>query len=131
MAQRAAEDEAALHARVALGTCHGLGVGLSRRRVGECLARLLADLRLLSAITQMPPHHLLGLSSNLQAEAQLSVVEYTVLDALSRQDGWHMRMQQLAREFNREGARLARAACDAAEARDPSHPRFVVGVLGR
>lgn len=28
-----------------------------------------ADLRLLSAITQMPPHHLLGLSSNLQAEA--------------------------------------------------------------
>ena len=33
----------------------------------------------------------------LQAEARLSVVEYTVLDALSRQDGWHMRMQQLAR----------------------------------
>lgn len=27
----------------------------------------------------------------------LSVVEYTVLDALSRQDGWHMRMRQLAR----------------------------------
>ncbi|MWB96976.1 MarR family winged helix-turn-helix transcriptional regulator [Agromyces seonyuensis] len=26
----------------------------------------------------------------------LSVVEYTVLDALDRQDGWHMRMQQLA-----------------------------------
>jgi DNA-binding MarR family transcriptional regulator len=25
------------------------------------------------------------------------VVGYTVLDALSRQDGWHMRMQQLAR----------------------------------
>jgi len=29
--------------------------------------------------------------------AGLSVVEYTVLDALSRQDGWHMRMQQLGR----------------------------------
>lgn len=28
---------------------------------------------------------------------ELSVVEYTVLDALSRQHGWHMRMQQLAR----------------------------------
>jgi hypothetical protein len=28
-----------------------------------------ADLRVLSAITQTPPHHLLGLSSNLQAEA--------------------------------------------------------------
>lgn len=33
----------------------------------------------------------------LGAEFRLSVVEYTVLDALSRQDGWHMRMQQLAR----------------------------------
>lgn len=34
-----------------------------------------ADLRLLSAITQMPPHHLLGLSSNLQAEALAAVNE--------------------------------------------------------
>lgn len=31
-----------------------------------------------------------------QAESKLSVVEYTVLNALSRQDGWHLRMQQLA-----------------------------------
>ncbi|MEU2435896.1 MarR family winged helix-turn-helix transcriptional regulator [Streptomyces rubradiris] len=27
----------------------------------------------------------------------LSVVEYTVLEALARQDGWHLRMKQLAR----------------------------------
>jgi DNA-binding MarR family transcriptional regulator len=27
----------------------------------------------------------------------LSVVEFTVMDALSRQDGWHLRMAQLAR----------------------------------
>ncbi|WP_147652338.1 homocysteine S-methyltransferase family protein [Vulcaniibacterium gelatinicum] len=40
------------------------------------------------------------------------------------------RLEHLARELNREGARLARAACDAAEAADPSRPRFVVGVLG-
>lgn len=33
----------------------------------------------------------------LQAGHDLSVVEFTVLDALDRQDGWHMRMQQLAR----------------------------------
>lgn len=32
----------------------------------------------------------------LQDAVSLSAVEYTVLDALSRQDGWHMRMQQLA-----------------------------------
>ncbi|TWF76852.1 DNA-binding MarR family transcriptional regulator [Pseudonocardia hierapolitana] len=38
-----------------------------------------------------------ALEKALQAEFGLSVVEYTVLDTLARQDGWHMRMQQLAR----------------------------------
>ncbi|MDN4640691.1 MarR family transcriptional regulator [Agreia sp. PsM10] len=33
----------------------------------------------------------------LTSSVALSVVEYTVLDALSRQHGWHMRMQQLGR----------------------------------
>lgn len=40
------------------------------------------------------------------------------------------RLQHLVRELNREGARLARLECDAAESRDPSRPRFVIGVLG-
>jgi 5-methyltetrahydrofolate--homocysteine methyltransferase len=40
------------------------------------------------------------------------------------------RLQHLVRELNFEGARLARTACDAAQARDPSQPRFVIGVLG-
>ncbi len=39
-------------------------------------------------------------------------------------------LQHLVRELNREGAALARAACDEAEALDPSRPRFVIGVLG-
>ena len=38
-----------------------------------------------------------ALERALQSGHDLSVIEYTVLDALSRQDGWHMRMQQLAR----------------------------------
>jgi DNA-binding MarR family transcriptional regulator len=38
-----------------------------------------------------------ALERELQAAHELSVVEFTVLDTLSRQDGWHMRMQQLAR----------------------------------
>ena len=38
-----------------------------------------------------------ALEKALQADHGLSVVEYTVLEALSRQDGWHMRMQQLGR----------------------------------
>ncbi|WP_295014889.1 MarR family winged helix-turn-helix transcriptional regulator [uncultured Microbacterium sp.] len=37
------------------------------------------------------------LERSLAAATGLSAVEYTVLDALDRQDGWHMRMQQLAR----------------------------------
>ncbi|MGR6923817.1 MarR family winged helix-turn-helix transcriptional regulator [[Actinomadura] parvosata] len=37
------------------------------------------------------------LEKALQKEYELSVSEYTVLDVLARQDGWHMRMQQLAR----------------------------------
>jgi len=39
-------------------------------------------------------------------------------------------LEHLARELNEVGARLAREACDAAEARDPSRPRYVIGVLG-
>ena len=40
------------------------------------------------------------------------------------------RLQHLVRELNREGAAIARAACDAAEQQAPGRPRFVVGVLG-
>jgi 5-methyltetrahydrofolate--homocysteine methyltransferase len=40
------------------------------------------------------------------------------------------RLQHLVHELNREGAALARAACDEAQAADPSRPRFVIGVLG-
>jgi len=39
-------------------------------------------------------------------------------------------MQSLAYELNYESARLARAACDEVEGRDPSRPRYVAGALG-
>ncbi len=39
-------------------------------------------------------------------------------------------LEHLVRELNVEGARLARARCDAAEAMTPDKPRFVIGVLG-
>ena len=39
-------------------------------------------------------------------------------------------LQHLARELNETGARLAREACDAAQAETPGKPRFVIGVLG-
>lgn len=40
------------------------------------------------------------------------------------------KLQHLAQELNREGAKLARAACDAMTAKTPEKPRFVIGVLG-
>jgi 5-methyltetrahydrofolate--homocysteine methyltransferase len=40
------------------------------------------------------------------------------------------KLQHLAYELNLEGAKLARAACDAMTARTPQQPRFVIGVLG-
>ena len=39
-------------------------------------------------------------------------------------------MEHLAYELNFHGARLAREACDAAEAEDPDRPRYVAGALG-
>ncbi|QSX77435.1 homocysteine S-methyltransferase family protein [Agrilutibacter solisilvae] len=39
-------------------------------------------------------------------------------------------LEHLARELNETGARLARSACEDAQALDPSRPRFVIGVLG-
>ena len=39
-------------------------------------------------------------------------------------------LQHLVRELNREGAKLARAACDEIEKENPDRPRFAIGVLG-
>ena len=39
-------------------------------------------------------------------------------------------MASLSREINVESAKLARAACDEFEAKDPSKPRYVAGVIG-
>ena len=38
-------------------------------------------------------------------------------------------LQHLAYELNREGAKLARAACDAFTAKNPAKPRFAIGIL--
>ena len=63
----------------------------------------------------------------LQAGADLVETNTFNATAVSQSD---YGLQHLARELNREGARLARAACDEAEAGSPGRPRFVVGVIG-
>jgi 5-methyltetrahydrofolate--homocysteine methyltransferase len=63
----------------------------------------------------------------LQAGADL--VETNTFNATSvSQADYHL--EHLVYELNREGARVARACCDAMEASTPEKPRFVIGVLG-
>ena len=62
-------------------------------------------------------------------DAGADLIETNTFNSTSiSQSDYHL--EHLAYELNREGARLARASCDAAEARDPSRPRFAIGVLG-
>ncbi len=49
-----------------------------------------------------------ALERALQRAHELSVVEFTVLEALSRQDGWHLRMHQLARAAALSGSATTR-----------------------
>ncbi len=62
-------------------------------------------------------------------EAGADIVETNTFNAqaISLAD---YRMEALAYELNREGARLARSVADEFERKDPLRPRFVAGVLG-
>jgi 5-methyltetrahydrofolate--homocysteine methyltransferase len=63
----------------------------------------------------------------LQAGADL--IETNTFNATSiSQADYHL--EHLVYELNKEGARVARACCDAVEALTPDKPRFVIGVLG-
>ena len=62
-------------------------------------------------------------------EAGADLVETNTFNATSvSQADYHL--EHLVYELNKEGARVARACCDAVEARAPGRPRFVIGVLG-
>jgi hypothetical protein len=55
------------------------------------------DLRTLSAVTQTPPHHLLGLSSNLQAESLAAVEAGLQRKGLERRISWGESHEKLFR----------------------------------
>lgn len=62
-------------------------------------------------------------------EAGADLVETNTFNATSvSQADYHL--QHLVYELNKAGAAVARASCDAIEARTPDKPRFVIGVLG-
>ena len=62
-------------------------------------------------------------------EAGADLVETNTFNATSiSQADYHL--EHLVYELNKEGARVARACCDAVETKTPDRPRFVIGVLG-
>jgi len=66
---------------------------------------------------------------NAYLDAGADLVETNTFNstAISHSD---YQLEHLTYELNREGARLARECCDAATAKTPAQPRFVIGVLG-
>jgi len=66
-------------------------------------------------------------SAYLDAGADLVETNTFNATAISQAD---YKLEHLVYELNRDGARLARERCDAAEAKTPEKPRFVIGVLG-
>ncbi|MEZ5461595.1 homocysteine S-methyltransferase family protein [Dokdonella sp.] len=66
---------------------------------------------------------------NAYLEAGADLVETNTFNATAiSQADYHL--QHIVYELNREGARIARACCDAFTAKTPQKPRFVIGVLG-
>ncbi len=62
-------------------------------------------------------------------EAGADLVETNTFNATSvSQADYHL--EHLVYELNKAGAQVARACCDAVEAKTPDKPRFVIGVLG-
>ncbi|HZP67003.1 MAG TPA: homocysteine S-methyltransferase family protein [Rudaea sp.] len=62
-------------------------------------------------------------------EAGADMIETNTFNA-TRVSQADYRLEHVAYELNREGARLARECCAAAEAKTPAQPRFAIGVLG-
>lgn len=105
------------HLYAAADHAHGDGCGCSRDQRGN------NDL-----LTLTRPEIIAGIHAEYLA-AGADLVETNTFNSttISLSD---YGLEHVARELNETGARLARAACDAAEALTPGQPRFVIGVLG-
>ncbi|MEP7044963.1 MAG: homocysteine S-methyltransferase family protein [Dokdonella sp.] len=72
---------------------------------------------------------IIGAIHTAYLDAGADFVETNTFNATSvSQADYHL--EHIVYELNKEGARLARACCDAVEAKTPDKPRFVIGVLG-
>ncbi len=101
---------------------HGLD-GQAHDHAGRCDLKGNNDL-----LTLTRPEIIRGVhEAYLQAGADLIETNTFNSTRISQAD---YKLQHLAHELNIEGARMARAACDAMTAKTPEQPRFVIGVLG-
>ncbi|HEU4827735.1 MAG TPA: methionine synthase [Gemmatimonadales bacterium] len=79
-------------------------------------------------LTLTQPHIISGIHRQyLEAGADIIETNTFTSNAVAMAD---YGMEALCREMNVEGARIARAAADEFEAREPARPRYVAGVLG-
>ncbi len=73
--------------------------------------------------------HIISAVHDAYLDAGADLVETNTFNATAiSQADYHL--EHVVYELNREGARLARASCDAMTAKTPQQPRFVIGVLG-
>ncbi|WP_244240743.1 homocysteine S-methyltransferase family protein [Luteimonas yindakuii] len=100
--------------------------GYDRLAPGERVAR---DLRGNNDLLNLTRPDIIAGIHRAYLEAGADLVETNTFNATSISQADYG-LQHLARELNREGARIARAACDATEASTPGQPRFVIGVVG-
>ncbi|MEO8810865.1 MAG: homocysteine S-methyltransferase family protein [Rhodanobacter sp.] len=91
--------------------------------VGECDLKGNNDL-----LTLTRPDIIRGVH-DAYLEAGADLVETNTFNS-TRVSQADYKLQHLAYELNREGAKLARAACDAMTAKTPDQPRFAIGVIG-
>ena len=126
MLQRHELDEAGYRGK---RFAHGCDVGHAHQHAGEhadgCQRDLKGDNDLLS-LTQ--PQLIRDIhAAYLDAGADFIETNTFNSTSISQTD---YALQHLAHELNREGAKLARTACDEAERKAPEKPRFAIGVLG-
>ena len=100
--------------------------GFDRLHPGDGVAR---DLKGNNDLLNLTRPDLVASIHDAYLAAGADIVETNTFNAsAASQSDYHL--PHLVRELNLEGARLARASCDAAEARTPDRPRFVAGVIG-
>ncbi|MFQ5619594.1 MAG: methionine synthase [Rhodospirillales bacterium] len=113
----------------AMGTmiqAHGLDEAGYR---GERFADHPSDLKGNNDLLTLSRPDIIGDIHTAYLEAGADIVETNTFNSTSIAQSDYG-AEDLVYELNREGARIARAAADAVQARTPDKPRFVAGVLG-